>query len=380
MILTLFARCCSNRFSGKMWRANEHGRLFEPGKSLSKDTRLLIIGNIIKNGGNPETGVFPGRFIDIARPLGVSSAVVSKIWKRYWQDKTVDPKPNTGVNLSHLSDGDLHYIEFLKQQKPSITYNEILQKLYEFGDLPHGTTSMTGLSEAVRHRLPSSNKYTFKKLNIIAQERFTLQNMAYTQIFIDYVHSKDPYKLKFFDECGLKLPTSTARKYGHAPVGERAVEFQRYAETPNTTVNLMCSLTGVDYANTVNGSADTLDFLRFFEEAFEAINVRTGEQVLEPGSVIVMDNCAIHHNEGGRVLNEFLNDIDIELVYMPAYSPDFNPAEYVFGKMRTLMKYRFGDCTNITMPECIYNMYTSLESITPGDMQGFFQYTGYIEV
>ena len=363
-----------------MWRANEHGRLFEPGKSLSKDTRLLIIGNIIKNGGNPETGVFPGRFIDIARPLGVSSAVVSKIWKRYWQDKTVDPKPNTGGNPSHLSDGDLHYIEFLKQQKPSITYNEILQKLYEFGDLPHGTTSMTGLSEAVRHRLPSSNKYTFKKLNIIAQERFTLQNMAYTQIFIDYVHSKDPYKLKFFDECGLKLPTSTARKYGHAPVGERAVEFQRYAETPNTTVNLMCSLTGVDYANTVNGSADTLDFLRFFEEAFEAINVRTGEQVLEPGSVIVMDNCAIHHNEGGRVLNEFLNDIDIELVYMPAYSPDFNPAEYVFGKMRTLMKYRFGDCTNITMPECIYNMYTSLESITPGDMQGFFQYTGYIEV
>ena len=131
-----------------------------------------------------------------------------------------------------------------------------MQKLYEFGDLPHGTTSMNGLSEAVRHRLPSSNKHTFKKLNIIAQERFTLQNMAYTQIFIDYLHSKEPYKLKSFDECGFKLLTSTARKYGHAPVGERAVEFQRYAhaKTANTTVNLMCSLTGVDYVNTVNGS------------------------------------------------------------------------------------------------------------------------------
>ena len=56
--------------------AREHGWLFEPGKSLSKDIRLLIIGNIIKNGGNPETGVFLGKFIDIARPLGVSSAVV----------------------------------------------------------------------------------------------------------------------------------------------------------------------------------------------------------------------------------------------------------------------------------------------------------------
>ena len=363
-----------------MWRSNEHGRLFAPGKPLSNDIRLLIIGNIINNGGNPETGFFPGKFVDIARPLGVSSAVVSKIWKRYWQDKTISPKPNTGGNPSHLSEGDLHYIEFLKRQRPSISYNEILQQLYEFGDLPYGTTSMTGLSEAVRNRLPSGKKYSFKKLNIIAHERFTLQNMAYTQVFFDYLHNKDPYTLKIFDECGIKLPTSTARTYGHAPVGERAVEFQRYAETANTTVNLMCSLTGVDYANTVNGSADTLDFLRFFDEAFEAVNVRTGQPVLEPGSVIVMDNAATHHNDGGRILGEFLNDSDIELVYMPAYSPDFNPAEYVFGKMRTVMKHRFGDCTNITMPECIYNMYTSLESITPGDMHGFFEYTGYIDV
>ena len=95
-----------------MWRSNEHGRLFAPGKPLSNDIRLLIIGNIINNGGNPETGFFPGKFVDVARPLGVSSAVVSKIWKRYWQDKTISPKPNTGRNLSHLYEGDLHYIEF----------------------------------------------------------------------------------------------------------------------------------------------------------------------------------------------------------------------------------------------------------------------------
>ena len=104
--------------------------------------------------------------------------------------------------------------------------------------------------------------------------------------------------------------------------------LQRYAETPNTTVNLMCSLPGVDYANTVNGSADTIDFLRFFEEAYRSINLRTARPVLEPGSVIVMDNCATHHNQGGQILQEFLNDLGIELVYMPAYSPDFNPAEY----------------------------------------------------
>ena len=346
-----------------MWRVNEYGRLFAQGKPLSRDLRLLIINKIINDGGNQATGIFPGKYIDIARSLGVSSAVVSNIWKRYCQDGSISPKKNTGGNLSHLSQGDLQYIEFLKQQKPSITYDEIIQQLYEFGDLPYGTISKTALSEAVRHRLPSGKEYSFKKINIVAQERFTLQNMAYTQVFIDYLNSKDPYTLKFFDECGLKLPQHASRTHGHAPVGERAIEIQRYAETPNTTVNLVCSLTGVDYANTVPGSADTVDFLRFFEEAYMSINIRTARPVLEPGSVIVMHNCATHHNHGGQILQEFLSDLDIELVYMPAYSPDFNPAEYVFGKMRTLMKYRFGNNTSITLAQCIQNMYTSLEFI-----------------
>ena len=85
-----------------------------------------------------------------------------------------------------------------------------MQKLYEFGDLPYGTTSSSGLSQAVQHRLPSGKDFSFKKLSVIAQERFTLHNMAYTQIFIDYLNSKYPYTLKFFDECGLKLP-----QHGH---------------------------------------------------------------------------------------------------------------------------------------------------------------------
>ena len=108
-------------------------------------------------------------------------------------DRCISPKKNTGGNPSHLSQGDLQYIEFLKQQRPSITYDEIIQQLYEFGDLPYGTISKTALSEAVRHRLPSGKEYSFKKNNIVAQERFTLQNMAYTQVFIDYLNSKDPY-------------------------------------------------------------------------------------------------------------------------------------------------------------------------------------------
>ena len=148
------------------------------------------------------------------------------------------------------------------------------------------------------------------------QERFTLENMAYTQLYLNYLHQKDPAKLKFFDECGLKLPTHGKRNYGHAPIGERCIEFERYAQTANVTVNLMCGLAGVAYMNIIDGGADTLEF---FEQAAEAENIY-GRPALEVGDIVVMDNCPTHHNlEPGDVLKEFLSNMNIELVYMPAY-------------------------------------------------------------
>ena len=74
--------------------------------------------------------------------------------------------------------------------------------------------------------------------------------------------------------------------------------------------------------NITDGAADTLYFLEFFEQAAEAENI-FGRPSL--GDTVVMDNCPTHHNLGGEVLKQFLADIGIELVYMPAYSPDFNP-------------------------------------------------------
>ena len=59
-----------------------------------------------------------------------------------------------------------------------------------------------------------------------------------------------------------------------------------------------------------------------------------------------MDNCATHHFAGGEALQEWLNERNIELVYTPTYSPDFNPAESVFNKMRSVVRYHLWDLTN----------------------------------
>ena len=72
-----------------------------------------------------------------------------------------------------------------------------------------------------------------------------------------------------------------------------------------------------------------------------------------------------------------MRDLGIELVYMPAYSPDFNPVEYVFGKLRTLMKYQFRDETVRNVKE---SFYLAIGNISPGDMARFYRVTGYLNV
>ena len=84
--------------------------------------------------------------------------------------------------------------------------------------------------------------------------------------------------------------------------------------------------------NIIDGPSNTLEFLNFFQEAYASINLATGWLCLEVGGYKVMGNCPIHHNEAESILRDFLSDLNIELVFMPAYSPDFNPAEYVFSK------------------------------------------------
>ena len=69
-----------------------------------------------------------------------------------------------------------------------------------------------------------------KKATTVANERFTETNLIYTQLFIDYLNSKDPAKLLFFAGAGLKLPSACNRSHGHSPKGERCVEIKRYHE------------------------------------------------------------------------------------------------------------------------------------------------------
>jgi len=105
-------------------------------------------------------------------------------------------------------------------------------------------------------------------------------------------------------------------------------------------------------------------------EVFEAFLERVLAPILKPGQVVVMDNLSAH--KGGRV-KEIIESRDCELVYLPPYSPDFNPIEQAFSKIKSLLR-RVQARTRESLIEA---MGRALDAVTVRDTRGFFRHCGY---
>ena len=77
------------------------------------------------------------------------------------------------------------------------------------------------------------------------------------------------------------------------------------------------------------------------------MNVITDRPCSELGDIIVMDNQPCHHYDGGEVLEDWLLQMGIELIFMPAYSPDLNPVELCFNKVKGLLNCDFRDLVHL---------------------------------
>lgn len=354
-------------------KVNKFGRTYRPGMALSTEMRAIIIDRIVEEGGDRRTGFIPRPFKYFAEELRIHVNTVKSVWSKFCEEYCIIPAKRGGEKWSKLSEDDLALIELLKIEKPSTSLAEIISCLDEMANVQ---VSMSAVSNALKHRLPSG-PYTRKKITKIALERFTHTNMFYTQLFINYLATKDPRRIKFFDEAGVKLPDAASRLYGHSSAGTRCVEISKKTETPNLTLNMLVSLDGPEYYNILNGATNTLSFLEFFEETGNAVNIQTGRPCLQVGDIVVMDNLTLHHFEGGEIIEDWLNEMGIELLYTPTYSPDLNPIELCFNKIKPILN---GELQELTETNTKLAIAEAVEKITAQDMAGFYGATAYLFV
>jgi hypothetical protein len=166
--------------------------------------------------------------------------------------------------------------------------------------------------------------------------------------------------LVFVDEMGTNISLSPL--YSWSRKGERA--FGSAPRNWGKNVTLLASITrkGLGPCLAVEGATR--------REVFEAYLEHVLAPTLKPGQIVVMDNLSAHKGERVR---ELIEQRGCELVYLPPYSPDFNPIEQAFSKVKDLMPSR----VRASALPLIEAMGVALSAVSARDAQGFFGHCGY---
>lgn len=175
------------------------------------------------------------------------------------------------------------------------------------------------------------------------------------------ISSIEPERFVFVDECSTN--TSLAPLYGWARKGDRA--HQKAPRNWGKNVTLLSSIgkeRGMGASLVVEGSTNGTVFETYLKEVLLP--------TLEEGQVVVMDNLSAHKGERVRQLIEGKG---CELVYLPPYSPDFNPIEQAFSKLKGYLRAACARSRE-TLMEVIGE---ALRTITASDALGYFEQCGY---
>jgi transposase len=188
-------------------------------------------------------------------------------------------------------------------------------------------------------------------------ERDELLRVAWKVTVAEEIEAR---RLVFVDEMGTN--TSLSPLYAWAKKGQRAYCSVPRNREPNTTLLSSMSVEGMGPSLAVEGSTN--------REVFETYVERVLAPTLRPGQVVVMDNLTAH--KGGRV-KELIEEHGCELLYLPPYSPDLNPIEEAFSKVKRIVRK-----AESRMREALVEaMGTAISTVTAKDARGFFEHCGY---
>lgn len=170
----------------------------------------------------------------------------------------------------------------------------------------------------------------------------------------------DPSRLVFVDEAGARTDMTRAR--GRTPRGERLVDQVPQDHWKTMTMIGAMDSEGCRAAMTIDAATTGDIFLSFVRQVLVP--------TLRPGDVVVMDNLSAHKRP--QVV-EAIRSVGAGVLYLPPYSPDFNPIEPMWSKVKTHLR-KLKARTIEALHEAIG---LALRAITGEDAEGYFDHCGY---
>jgi transposase len=171
---------------------------------------------------------------------------------------------------------------------------------------------------------------------------------------------ESPAQLVFVDESGAN--TRMTRWRGRAPAGQRLVAQIPHGHYQTSTLIAGVGLRGACAPWLFDGAMDGEMYLAWVRQGLAA--------VLQVGDLMIMDNLATHKVAGVR---EAIEAVGARLLYLPPYSPDFNPIENLWSKLKQALR----SLSPRNQTELLVAAGLAFDTISTADCLGFFLHAGY---
>lgn len=167
----------------------------------------------------------------------------------------------------------------------------------------------------------------------------------------------------FIDETGLN--TKLARLYGRCQRGERCVSAVPHGHWQTSTFIAALRQEQIEAPFLVDGPVDAEVFLVYLQQVLVPC--------LRPGDTLILDNLTTHKVHG---IGQILSNRGVNLRYLPPYSPDLNPIELAFAKLKAHMR----QAAARTLEGLQLAVAASLDSFSASDCKAFFRHARYASI
>jgi transposase len=170
----------------------------------------------------------------------------------------------------------------------------------------------------------------------------------------------DAERLLFVDESSTNVALTP--RYGRAPRGERAIGKAPRNWGKNVTLISSIGVEGMGASMSIEGSSDTDSFGLYMREVLAPS--------LKSGQIVLMDNLSVHTSGWVR---ELIEERGCKLWLLPSYSPDLNPIEEAFSKVKGLLRKAKARTLQVLFEATAQ----ALDAVSADDARGYFEHCGY---
>ena len=283
---------------------------------------------------------------ETAEIFSVSPNTVFLLKKLFAETGSLDPRESS-FEYPHLitAEGEL-YLQVLLACEVDLTLEELCKR-YEntFGILVSIGTMFNTLEKL---------NITRKKKTFSDPKKSSDETKKKKEIYDEKLNNIEPEKRLYLDETGTCLNMTPL--YGRSQKGERV--YDKRPTSTGTRINTVAILSkeGIKSQYNYTGTLDTNLFICYL-----AVYVLP---ILVDGQTLIMDNHPVHH---AKAVENYLNQNNIKFLYLPPYSPDLNPIEESFSKIKQYIKKQKAR----TVDTLLNVIKKAIDTITANDVTGY---------